>query len=812
MEFLQELARLGNTGKHARRYSHAGKSGYTPVDGAITPDMIEKHLQGGEDSLGIYVCTPEADDKTRILVLDFDDHAAQYSHFMLETRAATVSAMLDSEGFPHLFVQSGSGHGFHIWMLFETPKRIDVAKGYATEILESATKEIQRTWPRERYEAKSGGSMFSDDGVDARGDQKIVHYVEVLPKGKGLQNVALPLGRKSVLMRAWFGEDGFAHAEKHPDPASFKLSYVKPKKPGPKATTRSAEPDRDSAFDALVSTRDPDNYDDWTAVAMRLITTFGIEDDWAKRRWSDWSKRSQKWDDREGGKKWEQCRNTRLSQITFWLDAKVNGYAGPNPFKSTEERKLTAISFLDDVRLLRDHVGTAFAQLGPRRFVAVKSSAFTQTVARSLYREKQILPDETTLHSVSILAAAFADEERPEAINVRFAECGDKRYLFLADDDCTVIEIDASGWRVVEDPPVLFRCGDGLPLPMPQPGTLDELVAFLNVDENNMPFVLAWMLTALYFPGKQCPILLLDGTAGTAKSSTLSAIVRMIDPKVGAPSGPPKSEDDLLAAAYGCGVVSCDNVSTLGNLSDALCRLSTGGGLRKRALYTDHDVVALDAKRPIIVAGIDPTIYQQDLIERVVRVELTKPARYLNDQQFDAMLTEKLPRFTGALLDLLSKAIAMVHTVEDGDSRFSTFARLGECAAVILGREPGWFAREYRQRRADLAVEAGQADSVLVFLVRHIASLGDGVTRLEATPGKLWEYMQDEIKCGGLIVSRDDVPKNARVMSSRITRVQGVLAARHGISMSRGSERSFIFDWDGQVEVDFRGVDAERPY
>jgi hypothetical protein len=811
MEFLVELAALGNPQKHTKRWSSAGQTGYSPVEGAITPAMIEEHLKGGEDSLGMYLCTEGTSgalDMTRVLVLDFDDHERKHELHLLESRASLVSALLSHEGVPHLFMRSGSGHGFHIWVLFETPKRVDVVKDMAKEVLTRATRELQVVWPEERYEAKSGGSMFTADP-----GSRWVHYVEVLPKGAGLQNVALPLGRKSVLMRASM-DGNFPRAEEHPDPSSVRLEYVKARKPGPKPGKTASAPDRDAAFDALVSTRDPDNFEDWTAVAMRLIATFGIEDEWAKRRWYLWSKQSPKWDDQEGGKKWYQCRNTRLSQITFWLDAKANGYTGPNPFKTTDERKLTAIAFLDDVRLLRDHVGTAFAQLGSRRFVPVESTEFQHTVARSLYCEKQIVPDDTTLRAVCTLAAAFAADEQPEAINLRFAECGDKRYLFLADDDCTVVEIDASGWRECEEPPVLFRRGDCLPMPMPQPGNIEELIQFLNVDENNMPFVLAWMLTALYFPGKQCPILLLDGTAGTAKSSTLSAIVRMIDPKVGAQSGPPKSEDDLLAAAYGGGVVSFDNVSTLASLSDALCRLSTGGGLRKRKLYTDHEVVALDAKRPIIAAGIDPTMYQQDLIERVVRVELSKPSRYLNDQQFDAMLKEKLPRFTGAILSLLSQAMGMVHTVEEGSSRFSTFTRLGECAARTLGKAAGWFTAEYKQRFLDLAEESAQADSVLIFLIRHLASVNSGETRLEATAGVLWEYMQDELRLGQLVVSRDDVPKNPKIMSSRINRIMSVLAQQHGIRVLRGERRSFVFEWSADVDFDavFRGADAERPY
>ena len=57
--------------------------------------------------------------------------------------------------------------------------------------------------------------------------------------------------------------------------------------------------------------------------------------------------------------------------------------------------------------------------------------------------------------------------------------------------------------------------------------------------------------------------------------------------------------------------MSFDNVDTLARLSDALCRLSTGGGLSKRKLYSDGDVFSVDAMRPVLIAGLDPTFYNR---------------------------------------------------------------------------------------------------------------------------------------------------------------------------------------------------------
>jgi len=50
---------------------------------------------------------------------------------------------------------------------------------------------------------------------------------------------------------------------------------------------------------------------------------------------------------------------------------------------------------------------------------------------------------------------------------------------------------------------------------------------------------------------------------------------------------------------------SCTLKKTLfRQVSDALCRLSTGGGFRTRRLHTDDDEVLFDARRPMVMEVI----------------------------------------------------------------------------------------------------------------------------------------------------------------------------------------------------------------
>jgi hypothetical protein len=48
-------------------------------------------------------------------------------------------------------------------------------------------------------------------------------------------------------------------------------------------------------------------------------------------------------------------------------------------------------------------------------------------------------------------------------------------------------------------------------------------------------------------------------------------------------------------------------------LSDALCRLATGGSFAVRQLYTDDEEVLFEASRPILLNGIEDVICRPDL-------------------------------------------------------------------------------------------------------------------------------------------------------------------------------------------------------
>ena len=97
-----------------------------------------------------------------------------------------------------------------------------------------------------------------------------------------------------------------------------------------------------------------------------------------------------------------------------------------------------------------------------------------------------------------------------------------------------------------------------------------------------------------------------------------------------------------------------DNVSALQPwLSDALCRLATGGGFGTRRLRTDQDEVLFDGARPIILNGIEDVVTRPDLADRAMflTLEPIPEERRRPEAEFWAAFEAERPDILGALLD-----------------------------------------------------------------------------------------------------------------------------------------------------------------
>jgi hypothetical protein len=290
-------------------------------------------------------------------------------------------------------------------------------------------------------------------------------------------------------------------------------------------------------------------------------------------------------------------------------------------------------------------------------------------------------------------------------VYLRLADVEGAIWLDLADDAWRAVRVTAAGWEVIATPPVRFRRPRGM-LALPDPekgGSVERLRPYLNAASDEDWVMIKAFIIAAMRPSGPYPILELQGGAGTAKSTTTRVIRALVDPAKAPLRSLPSTSRDLMISASNSWLLCFDNASGVSPaLSDDLCRLSTGGGLATRKLYTDADETILDATRPVILNGIDQVSRRGDLVQRLIPISL--PTIGEEGRRDETSLWREFeaerPQIFGALLDgLLGALRRFPATTLDRLPRMADFARWVVAAAPGLGFTEAEFLAAYTGNR-----------------------------------------------------------------------------------------------------------------
>jgi hypothetical protein len=364
----------------------------------------------------------------------------------------------------------------------------------------------------------------------------------------------------------------------------------------------------------------------------------------------------------------------------------------------------------------------------------IKSERFKGWLLRRYYRDTGKAPSAQAMTeartTIAAMAAFDSDERR---VFTRVAKYEDAVYVDLCNARWEAVEVTPSGWRVLssEKVPVKFvRKGNAASLPNPvEGGSLEALRQFLNVrTEEDFRLLVAWVVGALN-PDGPYPVLVLQGEQGSAKSTTVRVARSITDPAVEPLRAPPRDERDLAIAASGNWTPALDNLSGVRPwLSDALCRLATGGGFATRELYSDDREVVFSQKRPVILNGIDSLAVAGDLRDRSLIVELPPipPERKRTEKGFFRELEQARPLLLGALLDAVSAALRNLDRVQLARlPRMADFAVWISASEEALPWEPGVFMEAYAGNRSEANELALDNDPVAVAIRRLLSDLDE---------------------------------------------------------------------------------------
>jgi hypothetical protein len=402
----------------------------------------------------------------------------------------------------------------------------------------------------------------------------------------------------------------------------------------------------------------------------------------------------------------------------------------------------------------------------------VGSTHFREWLAHSFYQAEKSVPNGWALDDALTEINAKAKYVGHELqVSTRVAESEGNIYLDLGDPDWRAVEVTPSGWSIVSHPPVRFRRSNGMgALPTPERGgRISSLRRFVNVKDDDWILFVSWLIAALR-PEGPYPILGLNGEQGSAKTTTGKVARRLIDPFKAPMRAKPRNEQDLMITASTSHIITLDNLSNIEQwLSDALCRLSTGGGLATRKLYTDEEETIFDAQRPILLNGIEDVAVKGDLLDRMLILSL--PEISDKERQEEAVFWAEFelvrPQILGALLNGVSAALNNASTVKlDKKPRMADFAIWVTAAECELGFKEGEFIAAYtknREEASDVALESSPVATEVVEFMRD-------KNEWEGTTGELLERLNARANKGSR--TRSVLPTSPKRLSNALTRLK----------------------------------------
>jgi len=258
--------------------------------------------------------------------------------------------------------------------------------------------------------------------------------------------------------------------------------------------------------------------------------------------------------------------------------------------------------------------------------------------------------------------------------------------------------------------------------------TADELLSLFSQIFNiqtkeELALLTAWMIKTFY-PKAEFPILAVLGEReGVGKTTFSKFISLLLDPTTTPIKTFPKSRDDLFVIAKENFLLIFDNLSHIDDdMSDALCQLSTGGSLSKRKLYTDHEVIDIPLKRPIVLNSIFNIVQKRDLRRRCIVLELKKPTKVRPLEELENEFKRVAPYIYAYLIVCVQEALKE-KTIDTELLDLADFCKFVAKAHPKFFMTPKEFVETLKTNREEVAIQMLESN-LLVPIIEEKLALG----------------------------------------------------------------------------------------
>lgn len=279
-------------------------------------------------------------------------------------------------------------------------------------------------------------------------------------------------------------------------------------------------------------------------------------------------------------------------------------------------------------------------------------------------------------------------------------------------------------------------------------------------------------------------LLQLLAVQGSGKSTLLGMIKRLLDPSALEGRSLPRTERDLMIAAQHSRLLYFDNVSQLPQwLSDALCRIATGGGIGTRELFSNGGEVVFDAQRPVVINGMGDAIDRPDLKERTLVLNMPEVRTRRTERETWKEFDEVHPQILGVLARCVVVALSPCSLLEPEHlPRMADWYLFVRRALSVMGFSPELLDEVMEENRRAASLSVLEASPVAQAVISYMRLCSE----LKGTATELWARLQQQEQES--VCSKGGWPADGRGLSNELQRVEPELRAV-GIFVTRHKSR-----------------------
>jgi len=412
---------------------------------------------------------------------------------------------------------------------------------------------------------------------------------------------------------------------------------------------------------------------------------------------------------------------------------------------------------------------------GHTEIYQVDSVKYKSWLRKKYYYQTKSAPSKVSLDTaVSTIKAIASFEGDKRDVYLRVAQVDNSMYIDLCNDSWQVVKIDALGWRILDKSPVAFtRTSNMKSLPMPiEGGDISLLLKHINIYESDLPLAVGWLLMSLQAGPGAYPVMILNGSAGTGKTTASRMFRELVDPNKIDVLSKPKLQDMRVIGATNH-MLAFDNLSGISpQFSDAVCKISTGDNQAVRVLHTTNDEMTISIKKPCLMNGIDEIAKRGDLVSRSVKLPLSKIKARKTEAKVWNDFNKDTPSIFGALLDGLVTSIQEIPHTEVGElSRMADFCRLSVAASGAYGWGDDKFMKIYNENIRNTHVDSLESSTFGSGLIKMFEIENNFYGR----PIELLARLEDKCYVSEKIIRSQRWPSTAKGVINLLDRLQDSL-------------------------------------